>query len=374
MSTGLKIKNNILLLLKMPPPLTGATYMNSIVFNNHAIKNSFRINKIGISYSNSVRDLGRFQIKKGFVFLFTVIKFINCLITKRPHIIYFQPSITGITFYRDLLIILIGKSFNKKFILHLHGKGILEASKKNKISALLYKLGLNKQYLIVLSNNQINDVSFLNPKKIYVVNNGISLLNNSMNDEKSNENITFKFLFLSNLLKSKGILDLIEVAKNLKSNGYNFIIDIVGNEGDISKDALNELVKKYELADYLFYHGPKYDQDKINYFQKADVFVFPTKNEAFGLVLLEAMQFSLPIIATDEGAIPEIIENGVSGYIYDKKDTNCLQNYMAEFINNPLLAKEFGKRGRSIYFEKFSIETFEKNMLNVFNATLNDLK
>ena len=367
-------KKKIMFLLKIPPPFTGATYMNSLVFNNQTIDDAFVVYKIGTSYSNSVKDLGRFQIKKGFIFLSTLIKFVNYLVSKKPNIIYFQPSVTGITYCRDLLIILIGKLFNKKFILHLHGKGIADACKKNKFIALLYKLGLNKQYLIVLSKNQISDISFLDSKKIFVVPNGIPLIN-ALKTEKSEMNLTFRFLFLSNLIKSKGVLDVIEAAKYLKKKGYKFNVDIVGAESDVSKSDLLSVIKEYELEDYVFYHGPKYNEEKIKCFQNADAFVFPTQYapETFGLVLLEAMQFSLPIITTDESGIPEIVENGKSGYIYNKNNNNCLQNYMAEFIEKPLLAKEFGIKGKSIYLERFTLEAFEKNLLNVFNEALSEL-
>ncbi len=361
-------------MLKMPPPLTGATYMNSVIYNSELLNSSFAVNKIGISYSKSVKELGTFQIRKAGIFLATFFRLLKSLIFKSPDIIYFQPSITGLTYYRDLILILTGKIFGKKFILHLHGKGILESFKKRKLNAILYKLGFNHQYLIVLSEKQKSDVAFLNPKKIIVVNNGIGLLNNSkINKTKRNERTAFKFLFLSNLLKDKGVFDLLESAKQLKKAGYNFVVDMVGSEGDISKTELLSRIKEYELTEHCFYHGPKYNEDKIHYFENADAFIFPTRNEAFGLVLLEAMQFSLPIIATDEGAIPEIVETGKSGYIYKKENKEGLQNYMSEFINNPKLVKEFGARGRSIYFEKFTVEKFEKSMLHVFNTTLKEI-
>ncbi len=350
--------------------------MNQIIHENEAINKLYHIEKIDISYATSVNNLGRFRLKKLYIFIKVIFKLLYYLIKKNIHIIYFQPSINGVSYFRDVILILIGKLFGKKFILHLHGKGIYSYSKKSLMHRWLYKIGFKNQYLIVLSENQITDVSFLNPKKIFVVNNGIpSLQSNSTSlSEKTNDSTRLRFLYLSNLLKSKGVLDLLDSAIELKKNALDFCIDIVGSEGDISETELLKKINDLQLNDHVYYHGPKYDDEKIEFLKQANAFVFPTQNEAFGIVLLEAMQFGLAIIASDEGAIPEIIENGKSGYIYPKKEKQELFNYMAYLIKHPDLCIKLGKRGKEIYFEKFTIKILEKNMINVFNTCLKEQK
>ena len=225
----------------------------------------------------------------------------------------------------------------------------------------------------MLSENQKKDVTFLNPKKIFVVNNGIPLLIKDFTGHKVKTSSTVHFLFLSNLLKSKGVFDLLETAYQLKNSNLSFCIDIIGSEGGISRKELVKKNKELKLSQHVFYHGGKYKSEKIHFFENADAFIFPTQNEAFGIVLLEAMQFELAIIATDEGAIREIIEDKKSGYIYSKNDKTKLLDYMTFLIQHPDRCLQLGKRGREIYFEKFTTESFEENMINVFNSCLNEI-
>lgn len=345
--------------------------MNAVVYNSQLLGEAFNIRRIGISYSKSVKDLGSFSLRKYKVFAVTFCKLVHNLLFRRPRIIYFQPSITGGTYLRDLVFILTGRLFGKKFILHLHGKGIRAEAEKSGFRKKMYSFGFKNQYLVVLSNEQKKDIAFLKPAEIFVVNNGSALLAGEEESQRGH-NTPFRFLFLSNLLRSKGILDLVEVAKALKDGGYAFRLDIVGNEGDISKQQLMARIEEFGLLNQVHYHGPKYGDDKIPYFREADAFVFPTLNDAFGLVLIEAMQFGLPVIASNEGAIPEIVAQGESGHVYPKGDKAQLKQHMVSLMENPERARQMGKKGRAIYFEKFTIHAFEKNMQRVFNELLKD--
>ena len=182
----------------MPPPLTGATYMNSIVYESEIVNKGFQVKKIPISYARSVNDLGSVKIRKFFVFLSTFFKLVHQLIINRPKLLYFQPSILGATFLRDTVFIVVTKLFGVKMLLHMHGKGIRAAAHKNSLMDFFYQLSFAKQSLVVLSKNQIDDVLFLKPKKIYVVNNGIADLNPIPADEEYAAPKTFNFLFLFN--------------------------------------------------------------------------------------------------------------------------------------------------------------------------------
>jgi glycosyltransferase involved in cell wall biosynthesis len=361
--------NKILLFIKTPPPLTGATLVNKYVFDSKLLRNAFDVREICVSYAKGVSELGKFNFRKIGTFLHTYFKYLNKVICHRPDIVYFQPSLFGVAYYRDLTFILTGRLLGLNFILHLHGKGIADAASKSPFKTRLYKLGFSNQYLIVYCDKQKKDIEFTNPRKIFTIHNGIPDFAGSL-DSKVDTSSRFRFLFLSNLLKSKGVYDLIASAKQLLRLNDQFVIDVVGAEGDIRVNDLESLINDSGLANTIFLHGPKYNEDKIYYLRNADAFVFPTLNEAFGLVILEAMQFSLPVIATNENAIPDLVCDGTTGFVINKGDIDALTKKMKYLMDNRNIAKKMGMNGRKLFEEKFTLEIFEKKMLNIFNEIL----
>lgn len=78
------------------------------------------------------------------------------------------------------------------------------------------------------------------------------------------------------------------------------------------------------------------------------------------------MQFSLPIISTFEGGIPDVVKDGINGFLVPQRDAQALADKLEVLIVNPLLRKEMGFAGRKLYEEKFTIEIFEKRLLEIF--------
>ena len=74
--------------------------------------------------------------------------------------------------------------------------------------------------------------------------------------------------------------------------------------------------------------------------------MLPTHNECFPLVNLEAMEYKLPVISTNEGGIPSIIEEGKTGYIIEKKNVSALADKIELLLNNPSLCQKMGENGQ----------------------------
>ena len=112
------------------------------------------------------------------------------------------------------------------------------------------------------------------------------------------------------------------------------------------------------------YWGRRYGSEKDVFYKDADIFVFPTyyHNECFPLVILEAMEQGLPVISTNEGGIPDIIDNGNSGYTVEKNNPMALASAIELLIKDPELCISMGKAGRKLFEEKFTEEVFEKRM------------
>ncbi len=122
--------------------------------------------------------------------------------------------------------------------------------------------------------------------------------------------------------------------------------------------------------------GPKYGEEKSRLFLQADIFCFPTyyPPEAFPLVLLEAMQFGKPVVSTYEGAIPEIVDEGVTGFLVPPKDFHALSEKLEILIADSELRERMGKAGRMKFFEKYTVDIFERNLLKVFEEVADGIR
>lgn len=119
----------------------------------------------------------------------------------------------------------------------------------------------------------------------------------------------------------------------------------------------------------VFYYGKKYGADKALFFENTDIFVFPTyyPNECFPLVLLEAMEYAIPCISTNEGGISDIIEDNRSGCLVPRNDADMLAEKIAFLIDHPEERYAMGRAGREKFKQGFTLSSFEHRIVDVFN-------
>ncbi len=364
------MKNKILLLLKLPPPLTGATLINQYVTESELIKSCFEVKTIKISYKDSIDDKRIFSFRKICNIILTFIRLLKSLIFFRPLQIYFQVSPVGIAFFRDCLYIFLIKFFRKPIIYHLHGRGILEYTENFFLKTKIYKWAFRNSTVICLSNLLTYDIQNIYKGKPYILPNAITI---HLTIKQIKKTSTINILFLSNIILSKGILDFLDAIELLfqsQTVKNDFRAYIVGKEVDLDRTKLNEHIIDRGLNNIVVYLGAKYDEDKYEIINKSNIFVHPTLNECFPLVLLEAMQSGLPVVSTYEGAIPEIIDDGITGFIVEKQNPQQIAEKLEILINNPELRKKMGEAGRKKFLENYTIDKFEENLVNVFNQIL----
>ena len=118
--------------------------------------------------------------------------------------------------------------------------------------------------------------------------------------------------------------------------------------------------------------GPLFGKDKEDIYRNSDIFVFPSKCEPFGLVLLEAMAYGLPIVSTKGGSIPYVVKDGENAFLAEVDDINDIADKIELLINNKNLRKKFGSTGRKLFDEKFHWEHFEKTLKNIFLSSISD--
>lgn len=97
--------------------------------------------------------------------------------------------------------------------------------------------------------------------------------------------------------------------------------------------------------------------------------LFPTfyHNECLPLVLLEAMEHGLPCISTTEGGIPGIVDDGKTGFLVPKHDVAVLADKILLLLNDSVLRSNMGKAGREKFEKEFTLEVFEKRMVEILS-------
>jgi glycosyltransferase involved in cell wall biosynthesis len=150
------------------------------------------------------------------------------------------------------------------------------------------------------------------------------------------------FLFVGSIIARKGWSCLIDAASILHRRGIDSFSVIFVGSGDQEKD-LRDQISVCGLGGIIHQVGQVAYQNLGAYYRAADVFVFPTYEDTWGLVLLEAMAFGKPVLCSKYAGSREMVRHGVNGFIFDPYNPEELAQYMAQFSEDPRLTLEFGR-------------------------------
>jgi len=167
------------------------------------------------------------------------------------------------------------------------------------------------------------------------------------------------------LVWDKGYHILLKAFKLVIDKDKDVKLVLVG-DGPYS-DVLKEKSRLYAIQDHVIFLGNRRDiPDLLNIM---DLFVLPTLDEGFGISIIEALLFNLPVIATNIDAVPEIIEDGVNGLLVPPKDPVALGNAINRLLENRTLSKNLGRAGNEIVRKKYNSDV-QINRIDSFYRSL----
>jgi|SRR5665213_22520 len=363
----------LLVFAHTPPPHHGQSYMVQLMLegfggdrrktaSGHALKNGFGIDcyQVNARFSRTLEDVGEFQGWKIFLIFFYCLQAIWCRYRYGIDNFYYVPAPgKRVALYRDWLIMFLCRPFFKNMILHWHAAGLakwLETSTTISSRAATYRLFRPVNLSIVLSKYNIGDAEKLLSSRIRVVDNGIadpcpdfteSVLPRRIARAEARRKLlageslqpaeiqaaggdpqVVRVLFLAHCIRQKGLFDALEgvVLANARLQQMNSPLrleltvagEFISPQDQADFDQRVSLIE-FETAgqthvNYLgFVSGPV----KLRAFVKCDCFCFPTyyHAESFGLVVVEAMSFGLPIVTTRWRSIPEIMPLNYPGLV-----------------------------------------------------------
>ena len=349
----------ILVVGQTPPPHVGQFIMIEKMLQGTYQR--LQLHHVRMAFSSSVAEIGQFQFGK-MRHLFEVIYHIWVVWWyHRPDILYYPPAGPHlIPICRDIIILLTTRWLFPHVVFHFHAGGISEryGHLPMPLRALAWLAYSRASVGIRLAPENPPDSTFFLQQDA-IIPYGIDDQYPRFALQKTNN--PPEILFVGMLRESKGVFVLLDACRLLHEQGVSLHLKLVGDfaSSQVKTDLYNFLTT-HQLASIVTITGVLTGDAKWQAYAKSDIFCFPTYYEAetFGLVAVEAMQFSLPVVTTCWRGLSSIVVDGQTGYLVPPQDSHDLAEKLAYLLSHPALAQKMGQRGRERYLTHYTSEIF----------------
>ncbi len=328
---------NILMVTMFPPPVTGSSIASKMLADGLCKKH--KIKKLNMIINTSFGNLS----EQGSISLVKLTKSIlktfffatRTLFGERFDIVYMTPGQTEMGYLKFVPIMWAARFRSIPYVIHIHGayfRNMLNNANGWKKEAIKNSVKKSSGAIVLGDSLRSMFKGILPEEKIFTCPNGVEE-DLFATEKEINEKIkrwekddTIRVVYLSNIMESKGILDLLESIRILKNKGTKVHLDVAG---EIEPD-IKERVKDYfsELEPEVRYHGVVEGREKKRILLLNYLFCLPTKHpfgEGQPLSILEAMANGCGIVATDLGGIREVLDKRY-GFITERNNPKALAN------------------------------------------------
>ena len=245
-----------------------------------------------------------------------------------------------------------------------------------KASLLLRFFSLAADRFIAISPNvavYLTAEAKVPPRKVITINNGVEIPRDVDKEEVSNlrkrlniQEGTFVVGAVGRLFNGhKRFTDLIEAVSLVSKSNRKLLIVGAGPDEDLIRSKAAEM----NITDRVIFTG--YQFDTAPFYKLMDVFCIPSSREGFGLVAVEAMMHSLPVIATEVGGLRNVVLDGETGFLVPPYSPQALADKIQVLIDNPLLGTMMGDKGKERALNNYSAIRYVKDVESLYLELLN---
>jgi glycosyltransferase involved in cell wall biosynthesis len=358
-------RERLLVVAQLPPPLHGAAAANKAVVQSTVINGHFHIDVVPIDVARQLTELRTFSAIKLLRSIAIVAKVVGHLLRRRYAVAYLTMAPTGYAFYRDSCCVLAFRLLRVPHVLHFHGRG-MRKFENSSWAAAYCRFILKRASIVHLSPLLFPDIQpFVRHAQVSYVANGVEEPAVTRRESARPPSI----LFMGSMLESKGPLVLLEALRRMKLRGIAFRARFAGSwRGGLQAGVFASKVAEFDLENEVEHLGVIQGERKSEVLSSSDIFAFPTnyENEAFPLVVLEAMATGLVPVTSDIAALPAIV--GDCGLLVPPEDAEALAGALAGLIAAPETLKSLKARARKKYLGAYTMAHFENALLAVLVA------
>lgn len=244
-----------------------------------------------------------------------------------------------------------------------HIREIIKSDIENKVISFV----MNRYADIIISNSIATGKSLkVSQDKVRVVYNAVDSDNG--NNVQEHDGIIIGMAGRINRWKGQKLF--VDAAEIVQKNHPETKFEIAGEayEGEeYIRAELENYISEKQLSDKIQLLGQVEKME--NFYDHIDIFVLPSiQPEPFGLVVIEAMEYGIPVVATNHGGPTEIIANGTDGYLVDFQKPDEMAQRIEELIEDAVLRKQMGKNGQAKKRKMFSLDEMITRMQDIYDT------
>lgn len=262
-------------------------------------------------------------------------------------------------------------SIKKPHVWHIREMPLLHYELKHDWGKIYFKFWFNKAAAcIAISKSVKHNVCSNFKSNVYVIHDGVLQNNDPLLSIKlPSEEQYGVFSIIGLTSKNKCQSDAIRAISLLKDKYPGIKLLIAGDDPAGYINVLKQLVKNLNVTRNVEFLG--YVSQPISVYEESMAVLMCSKYEALGRVTVEAMAAGRPVVGNNSGATPEMVDHGITGYIYDGS-VESLAEYMEKILLDPEKAKIMGQKGRSKALEMFTIEKYCEKINKIYTDIISN--
>jgi len=159
---------------------------------------------------------------------------------------------------------------------------------------------------------------------------------------------------------------VLEIVRSTREHGVNAVLCMVGDGPD--RERLEQLAYDLGIARSTFFVG--YQEDVAGYYRLFDAFLLPSVNEGTPVSAIEALASGTPVVATRVGGVPDVVRDGIDGFLVAPGDTEAAAERLAELVRDPVLRARLGDAGRSEARARYSVARLVDDVDRLYQSLL----
>lgn len=299
----------------------------------------------------------------------------------RPNLVHYHTS-RGMAFLKDMVLAaMVRHLFRVTTVLHIRSSDAASilAGRTTRLRCFQLKaLQHCCDRLVLLSENVLNDfTAILGPEAGRCFRAHCTVLPNftllpATYRRHRQPTDCVRVFYIGNLGAGKGIYDLLEAARRLKSQAtLPFQVVLAGPFNDRHQEQrVHTMVADYHLDETILFLGTVEGREKEAAFLEADVFVLPSYSEGMPQSLLEAMAYGLPVVVSNVGGIPEVVCDGQEGLMIKPGDVDGLCHALKQLMESVECRQRMGAAARHRMAAHHTVEIYLRQLQELYDSVL----